>query len=98
MRLLDDLMRRAYARLRLLGVTDFETRAASACLRSDVMKGFVPEHKTRPSVRVGSLNHAGDMGVHKLREKVARLYELHRVLMRLRNLLILKACISLRLL
>ena len=85
MTLLDDLMRRAYARLPLLGVTDFEARAASAGLRSDVLKGLVPQHKTRPSVRVGSLSHAGDMGVHKLRKKGARLYELKCVLMRLQQ-------------
>ena len=36
-------------------------------------------------MKVGSLNRAGDLALHKLRKKVASLYELKRILMRLQQ-------------
>ena len=80
MSLLDELMRCAFARVRDFEVTETEARVVDASLRRLETKGQVPERKMRPSARTASVEHFGDMGVHKARKKVARLYELKRVL------------------
>ena len=72
MSLLDELMRRAFARVAEFEVTEAEASVAAANLRRLDFKGHVPERKIRPSARTASVDHFGDMGVLKARKKVAR--------------------------